>query len=89
MSLLEKRGATITYNDPYIPTLPSMRHYDVPPLDSEPLTPEYLARQDCILIATDHTDYDYAFIVRHAKLVVDTRNATKDVVEGREKVWKA
>ena len=49
---------------------------------STTLTPEFLAAQDCVLIATDHSAYDYEFIVRHAPLVVDTRNATKNVAEG-------
>ena len=53
------------------------------------MTAEFLAAQDCVLIATDHSAYDYAFIVRHAPLVVDTRNATRDVKEGREKIVKA
>ena len=56
---------------------------------STPLTPESLAEQDCVLIATDHSAYDYDFIVRHAQLVVDTRNATRGVTAGREKVLKA
>jgi UDP-N-acetyl-D-glucosamine dehydrogenase len=58
-------------------------------MSSCPLTPEYLAAQDCVLIATDHSSYDYEFIVRHAQLVVDTRNATQKVREGREKIVKA
>ena len=44
---------------------------------------------DCVLIATDHSAYDYDFVVRHAPLVVDTRNATKNVRLGREKIRKA
>ena len=89
MELLLARGAELSYNDPHIPRLPKMRHYDVPDMTSSPLTPEFLAAQDCVLIATDHTAYDYAMIVRHARLVVDTRNATKNVAEGREKIVKA
>lgn len=89
MELLQKRGAVISYNDPHIPTLPSMRHYDTPRLASETLTPEYLAAQDCILIATDHSAYDWDSIVRCSRLVVDTRNATAGVTEGREKIYKA
>ncbi|RMF90700.1 MAG: nucleotide sugar dehydrogenase [Planctomycetota bacterium] len=89
MELLLERGADVSYNDPHIPRLPSMRHYDVPDMESSELTPEFLASQDCILIATDHSAYDYDFIVKHAQLVVDTRNATKNVVEGREKIRKA
>jgi UDP-N-acetyl-D-glucosamine dehydrogenase len=66
-----------------------MRHHDVPDLTSSDLTAEFLASQDAILIATDHTACDYNFIVEHASLVVDTRNATADVKSGREKIRKA
>ena len=58
-------------------------------MTSTELTPEFLAAQDCVLIATDHSAYDCDFIVRHAPLVVDTRNATRNVTEGREKIRKA
>jgi UDP-N-acetyl-D-glucosamine dehydrogenase len=67
-----------------------MRHYpDLPPMRSQELTAEFLASQDCVLIATDHSAYDYDFIVRHSTLVVDTRNATRAVRTGREKIRKA
>ncbi|MCO6459421.1 MAG: nucleotide sugar dehydrogenase [Pirellulaceae bacterium] len=89
MELLLQRGAVLTYNDPHVPRLPRMRHHDVPDLASEPLTAEYLGEQDCVLIVTDHSAYDYDFIVRHARLVVDTRHATGRVTSGREKVVQA
>jgi UDP-N-acetyl-D-glucosamine dehydrogenase len=89
MELLQARGAVISYNDPHVPTLPSMRHYQMPRLASEPLTPDYLAALDCVLIATDHSAYDYEMIVKFARLVVDTRNATRNVTRGREKIRKA
>jgi UDP-N-acetyl-D-glucosamine dehydrogenase len=89
MELLFERGAVVSYNDPYIPVLPSMRHYSVPRLASEELTADYLALQDCVLIATDHSTYDWPFITRHARLVVDTRNATKDVAAPPGKICKA
>ena len=89
MELLQAMGAELSYNDPHIPELPSMRHYRVPLLTSQPLTAEFLAAQDCTLIATDHSAYDYDFIVQHSPLVVDTRNATGGVVEGRDKIVKA
>ncbi len=89
MELLQKVGVVLSYNDPHIPVLPSMRHYDAPRLSSEPLTPEYLASQDCTLIVTDHSAYDYDEIVRYSRLVVDTRNATAAVGHGREKIYKA
>ena len=87
--LLAERGAGVSYNDPHVPTLPTMRHYRVPPLASQELTPEFLAAHDCVLIVTDHSAYDYEFVVRHAQLVVDTRNATRNVAHGREKICKA
>jgi len=89
MELLIERGAVVSYSDPHIPRLPSMRSFDVPPMTSRSLTPEYLADQDCVLIATDHSAYDYKFVVENAPLVVDTRNATRDVTGAREKIWKA
>ena len=89
MKSLLAGGAALTYNDPHVPRLPRMRHYELPEMASCPLTAEYLAAQDAVLIATDHTAYDYDFIVEHARLVVDTRNATKKVVHGREKIVKA
>jgi UDP-N-acetyl-D-glucosamine dehydrogenase len=89
MELLLAQGAILSYNDPHIPKLPAMRHYDVPDLTSSALSAEFLAGQDCVLIATDHSAYDYDFIVRHAPLVIDTRNATQNVTHGREKIRKA
>ena len=89
MDLLRARGAVLSYNDPHIPQLPQMRHHDVPDLASAELIPEFLADQDCVLIATDHSAYDYDFIVKHSQLVLDTRNATKHVTTGREKIRKA
>ncbi|MBP87493.1 MAG: UDP-N-acetyl-D-glucosamine dehydrogenase [Planctomycetaceae bacterium] len=89
MELLQERGALLSYNDPHIPELPTMRHFDVPRLASEDLTTDYLGQQDCVLIATDHTAYDWDFIVQRSPLVIDTRNATNSVTEGREKIYKA
>lgn len=90
MDQLLKKGARVTYNDPHIATLPRMRHWPhLDPLQSRPLSADYLASQDCVLIATDHTAYDYEFVVRHSRLVIDTRNATKGVSKWREKVVRA
>jgi len=88
LQLLQAGGADISYNDPHIPQLSKTRHHHFT-LKSCDLTADFLASQDCVLIATDHSAYDYDFIVRHASLVVDTRNATKGVREGREKIVKA
>ena len=89
MELLEERGAEISYVDPHIPRLPKMRHFDVPDLCSQEPTPEYISSLDCVLIATNHSAFDWKEIVKHASLVVDTRNATKELVDGREKIRKA
>ena len=89
MELLEERGAVLSYCDPHIAKLPQMRHFDVPDLEHQEATPAYIASLDCLLIATDHTAFDWDQIVPHANLVIDTRNATKDVTQGREKIFKA
>lgn len=88
IEMLQQKGAVLSYNDPHIPRLRRSRHFDIS-MESSPLTAEYLSDQDCVLIVADHSVYDYDFIVRHAKLVIDTRNATKRVVAGREKICKA
>jgi UDP-N-acetyl-D-glucosamine dehydrogenase len=85
MQLLRERGARVDYHDPYFPRLPKMRRYDFP-LASVELTPEALASYAAVVIVTDHSCFDYPFIVRHARLVIDTRNATKGVTEQREKI---
>jgi len=86
LELLTARGAKVDYNDPYFPALHKMRHYDFSTKKSVELTPKKIAGYDCALIATDHSSYDYEMIVKSAKLVVDTRNATRKVKKGREKV---
>jgi UDP-N-acetyl-D-glucosamine dehydrogenase len=75
LELLGERGAVLTYHDPHVSTLPKMRSFHVPKLQSETLTEEYIARQDCVLIVTDHDSVDYELVGRHASLIVDTRNA--------------
>jgi UDP-N-acetyl-D-glucosamine dehydrogenase len=71
--LLEEKGAHVSFNDPYVP---NVRLTGDRVGTSVELTAEWLAAQDCVVIVTDHTVYDYDFILEHAKLVVDTRNAT-------------
>jgi len=88
MELLQERGACVTYNDPHVPRLPKMRHHSIR-MDSQPLTEAYLAAQDCVVIVTDHTVYDYGWIVKHARLVVDTRNATAKCAAVDCRIWKA
>src|SRR5579863_5293146 len=86
LELLTARGAVLDYNDPYFAALHKMRHYDFSNMRSVALSPERLASYDCVLIATDHSSYDYDAIARDAKLVVDTRNATRRVKQNRENI---
>jgi len=76
IELLQKQGAEVSYNDPYLPFVGRGRKYD---LQMKSVSLESVADYDCVLIVTDHSDYDYKRIVREAKLVVDTRNATKGI----------
>jgi len=89
MELLMHKGAVVQYNDPHIPRLPSMRHYPNLRLESQSLTPEFLRAQDCVLIVTDHSAYNWSEIVPHADLIVDTRNATRSVTKGSERIVRA
>ncbi len=76
IELIETRGANVDYHDPHIPELPSTRkHVALAGRRSVCLTPENVSGYDAVLIATDHDAVDYRFVVNHAKLVVDTRNA--------------
>jgi UDP-N-acetyl-D-glucosamine dehydrogenase len=75
--LLERRGAVVRYHDPHVPVL---KEEDID-LTSVPLTPESLRAADCTVIVTDHAAIDYAAVGRHARVVVDTRNALAKVRE--------
>lgn len=76
--LLKKRGAQVVYHDPHIPQIGRGRHYEINQT-SIALDERTIAEQDMVLIVTDHSKVDYAKVCKHAKLVVDTRNATKEV----------
>jgi UDP-N-acetyl-D-glucosamine dehydrogenase len=76
IELLQKEGAQVSYNDPYFPTVGKGRKYNLH-MKCAPL--ENLGQYDCVLIVTDHSDYDYAGIVRESQMVVDTRNATRGI----------
>jgi len=86
ISLLKGRGALVDYNDPYVAQ--SSGHRDYPGLDmkSVQLTKKKLKSYDAVVIATDHSDYDYDWIMKNSFLIVDTRNAIK---KKRKKVVKA
>lgn len=89
MELLEDKGAVLTYSDPYIPRLHKMRKHDFSHMSSAALNEELLKKNDAVLITTDHTGIDYQWLVTNSTLVVDTRNATREVRQGREKVVRA
>ncbi|MBK8909738.1 MAG: nucleotide sugar dehydrogenase [Chlorobi bacterium] len=83
MELLQQDGAAnLRYVDPYIPTVDV--HGTV--LHAQPYSDQLVAESDVVVITTDHTNFDYEAIVRNARVVIDTRNATKHVREGREKI---
>ncbi|MHC4659014.1 MAG: nucleotide sugar dehydrogenase [Planctomycetota bacterium] len=88
IELLGEKGAKVDYNDPYIPRTIKQRRHD-PKMTSKRLSAKMLGSYDLVLISTDHSRYDYDWIVRNAKLVVDTRNATGGVRKGRHKIVKA
>jgi UDP-N-acetyl-D-glucosamine dehydrogenase len=77
MSILKYKGAIVTYSDPYVPQFPRMRKYSFD-LDSVELTPEVLQQADCVLIATNHDDFDYEMIKGNAKIIVDTRGVYRE-----------
>ena len=85
IELVKDKGAQVDYHDPYFPRLHRTRKYDFGLGAVEP-TAEALASYDAVVIVTDHSSYDYDAIVRNSRLVVDTRNATKDVKEHRERI---
>ncbi len=90
IELLKERGSKVQYNDPHIPEMPPTREFPhLAGMKSKTLTAKSLASYDLVLVSTDHKAYDYPFIVEHANLVVDTRNATSDVKKGRRKIVKA
>ncbi len=86
MQLLIEHGAQVDYNDPYFAQLHKMRHYDYSQMSSVELTAANLAGYDCVVIATDHSSYDYQAIVEASQLVIDTRNATRRITRNRNKV---
>ena len=84
MRLLKEKGAILTYNDPFVPTLrlgPNI-------LKSVDSSPAEIAKHDCVIILTDHSSYDFRQIVQAAKLVVDTRNSTKDLHQFKDRIIK-
>jgi UDP-N-acetyl-D-glucosamine dehydrogenase len=88
IELLRDKGAQVDYNDPYIPATHKQRRYNLQ-MKSKPLSAAMLKKYDAVLISTNHSDYDYDWIVKCSQLVIDTRNATADVKTSRNKIIKA
>ena len=80
--LLQERGAEVHYNDPYVPAL----HHEGLDMESVDLTDELLQSADCVVIVTDHTAYDWERIAQKARIIVDSRNALKNVQSPRATV---
>jgi UDP-N-acetyl-D-glucosamine dehydrogenase len=76
IELLQKEGAQVSYHDPYFPEIGRGRKYD---LQMKRVSLDKLGQYDCVLIVTDHSDYDYRRILQEAQLVVDSRNATRGI----------
>ncbi len=82
INLLRKDGAQINYHDPFVP---SFNEHGLK-LEGQSLTETLLSEHDLVVIVTDHSNIDYEWVVRHSKAVLDTRNATRRIVDGREKI---
>jgi UDP-N-acetyl-D-glucosamine dehydrogenase len=89
IELFREKGAIVSYHDPYCPKMKEMRHQPRYMLEMESVPLESAKEADAVVIATDHDRIDYQQLVRDAKLVIDTRNATRDVTFGKDKVRTA
>jgi UDP-N-acetyl-D-glucosamine dehydrogenase len=88
IELFREKGTKVDYNDPYIPMTHKMREHNLK-MRSKPLSAKMLRGYDIVVISTDHSCYDYKWIVKNSKMIVDTRNATAKVKSGRSKIVKA
>jgi len=89
MEIIQEKGGKVVYNDPYIPAIPPTRHYKHLKVRAVALTEAEVSGADAVLIVTDHSSYDWSWVVKHAQLVVDTRNVCSRVAEGKDKIVRA
>src|SRR3989454_2079772 len=89
IELFREKGAVVSYHDPYCPKMKEMRHQPKYMLEMESVPLESAKEMDVVVIATDHDCIDYQQLVRDARLVIDTRNATRNVSFGKDKVRTA
>lgn len=85
INLLERAGAKVYYNDPFVPQIRYDEHHKIDKKSTK-LTTQLIKSADIVVIVTDHTEYDYQWIVDNAQAVFDTRNATKKIRRNRKKV---
>jgi UDP-N-acetyl-D-glucosamine dehydrogenase len=85
---LEHLGADVDYHDPHVPATHKMRQHDLQ-MKSVALSPEALRSYDCVVVATHHSAYDWQQIADHAQLIVDTRNAMRNVKGRRDHIVQA
>lgn len=88
IELLQERGADIHYNDPFFSTIPQMREHSLN-IQSQPINTKTLHDADLVLIATDHSQYNYMQIGEHARVIVDTRNIMSNQPQCKATIWKA
>jgi UDP-N-acetyl-D-glucosamine dehydrogenase len=90
IELLRARGASVDYYDPHVPVIPKSReHASLAGMRSVSIDPASVASYDAVLIVTDHTEIDWQSLANAARLVMDTRNATANVIEGKDKIFSA
>lgn len=77
MQQLQNKGAEVEYADPYVPVFPKMRRYQFN-LNTVDMNAENISQYDCVVVGTDHKDFDYEFIAMHAKLIIDTRGVYRE-----------
>ena len=87
ITLLQEKGALVNYHDPYIPVIEGMRKYPDLVMDSVDLNEQELTKSDCVLVVTDHSCFDYAWILECSTLIIDTRNVFKQ--RGNKKIVRA
>jgi UDP-N-acetyl-D-glucosamine dehydrogenase len=85
---LQELGAEVSYHDPFVPVMRHTRKFDFN-FRSQKLSKEFLEGLDAVVITTDHDCVNHHFVVKHAPLVIDTRNATRNLTTDRHKVWAA
>lgn len=84
LEMLVQDGAQVVYHDPWVK---SFRHNGIE-MSSSDLTPELIKEQDLVLVLTDHSNVDYAMVVDNCKAIFDTRNATKNITNNRDRITK-